>query len=96
MYGDSGIERFYASAPARGLAQPEAAIEADVTADGKRTLTLRVRSGRAAPKVLVAVEGVTVEQASIEGRAISGLPAKQWQFDLFGLPATGSALRLTV
>lgn len=96
VYGDSGIERFYASAPARGLAQPEAAIEADVTADGKRTLTLRVRSGRAAPKVLVAVEGVTVEQASIEGRSIGGLPAKQWQFDLFGLPAAGSALRLTV
>lgn len=96
VYGDSGIERFYASAPARGLPQPTASVENDAVVDGKRTLTLRIRSGRAAPKMLVGIEGVAVEQASYQGRELGGLPAKQWQFDLFGMPADGGLLRLTV
>jgi hypothetical protein len=96
VFGHTNAERYFASAPGRGLARPTAEVLGDVVADGKRTLTLRLKSARQAPKVTVRVEGADVLQSGFEDRALGGTTPANWQLDVFGVPDGGNVLRITV
>ena len=47
-------------------------------------------------KISVGVEGTEVLASSFEGRILEGMPAEQWQLDIYGVPAGGNLLKLTV
>ena len=96
VFGPTKIHRFYASTSGRRLAAPTAEFVDDVLADGKRTLTLRIKSQRDVAKISVGVEGTEVLASSFEGRILEGMPAEQWQLDIYGVPAGGNLLKLTV
>lgn len=96
VFGETGAQRYYASTGGRGLAAPRADMIDDVVADGKRTVTLRIRSARPAAKMSIGVEGADVLGASFEGHALDGIPPARWQFEVFAVPAEGNLLKLVL
>jgi hypothetical protein len=85
-------------APAIRFETPSVDELSDVTANGLRTVTLRVRPSRTAAALRVFfVDAVPLVAASIDGRAIeeTNLPIARWGATYLAPPAGGFELRLT-
>lgn len=89
-------------APPSQLAPPSIELLGDATADGVRTLRLRVTSPRQAPVMTVYMDSeVHVRGASVDGRKIDdGEPAApsedqpRWRLNYYGFPKQGVELTL--
>ena len=66
----SGVSVLSASAPVADLPAPSADLVSDLFADGVRTLTLRVRSERSAPWMILTPDAsmATIEAMGVDGR----------------------------
>lgn len=96
IFGDARISVWHEAAPSLNLPAPTAEVVSDVLADGKRNLTLRVKSPRRAETIAVRVEAAEVFGASFDGRELDGINPKRWRFDIHGVAEQGHLLRLTV
>ena len=96
IFGDANLSVWHAAIPSLGLPAPRADVISDLVADGKRSLTLRIKSPRHAERMSVKVEAAEVSGASFDGRELVGINGKRWRFDIVGVADQGHLLRLTV
>jgi putative ATP-binding cassette transporter len=94
-----------ADAPAVSLAPPVMEVLEDRTANGERTVRIRIRSQRQAPELFVSTaSGDQVREARLDGKVLGGLESmpkvlrdrKLWGFDYVGLPKEGIELVLRI
>lgn len=91
-----------AQAPSAALALPSVAVLDDQTADGTRSLKLRLTSGRQAPNIFLGLDaGTSVVSAEVNGKPFEGVGAgpsaahpAPWVFSYYNLPAEGVELVL--
>lgn len=94
-----------ADAPTMGLPAPVMEVLEDSTANGERTVKIRIRSQRQAPELFVSTAaGDQIREARLDGKALGGFESmpkvlrdrKLWGFDYVGLPKEGIELVLRI
>ena len=86
-----------AEAPALPAAAPDVKVVSDTTANGIRTLNLRISSARRAPCVIVSVnEETTVRAFVLDGKRHDQHPKDGWRMRLFAVPPEGINLVLEI
>lgn len=84
-------------APVAQLAAPEMSVVEDKTADGVRTIKLRLSSPRQAGLVAVYVDsGAQVLNASVNKTTVSDEPNERWGIQIGGFPKEGVELQMQV
>ena len=68
-----------------GLPAPQMTVVEDRREGSKRMLTLEVKSLRAAPSFLLALEGTTVLTSTINGRSLGETPRAAWGMRVSGM-----------
>jgi hypothetical protein len=103
FFGEDGVFKRAAAAATREVPGPEVALVGDAAADGRRELTVRVRSRRGAPWLHVFVETGKVIGAAVDGTAFEkraggdGLAeGAVWGFRHIGAGDEGFELKLVV
>jgi len=99
----AGIPGFLNSAaPVIDLPAPQAALVANVPAEGGRTVTFHVKPARGGDALSVWVNGVPTLDAAIDGRRITEPSAPRaaddtaWSLDYLNAPAAGATITLTL
>jgi hypothetical protein len=86
VFGKSHREFWVGTAPVlEAVHAPELEVTSDIATAGDRKLMLRVRSDRAAPHLVLRLEGVTVKQASIDGESIDAVGGDNWRLDAYAM-----------
>jgi hypothetical protein len=102
FFGEDGVFKRAAAAATREVPGPEVALVGDAAADGRRDLTVRVRSRRGAPWLHVFVETGKVIGAAVDGRAIDegagggAVEGAVWGFRHIGAGDEGFELKIVV
>jgi hypothetical protein len=103
FFGEDGVFKRAAAAATREVPGPEVALVGDAAADGRRELTVRVRSRRGAPWLHVFVETGKVVGAAVDGTAFEeksgdadAAEGAVWGFRHIGAGDDGFELKLVV
>jgi len=95
----AGTALWHGPAPAADLRPPEVTVARDVTENGQRKVTLRLRSQRDAPTLGLWIDGAsaTIRSATVAGRSVpTDRPLGKWSFcfRFFGASADGVEVQL--
>ncbi|HSD47361.1 MAG TPA: M28 family peptidase [Pyrinomonadaceae bacterium] len=96
-YGRKSREYTFSAAAVAQLPAPQLTVVEDKTADGIRTLKMRLVSPREAGLIAVYVDSVAqVLSASVNNTSITDEPKNQWGVQIEGIPKEGVELQMQV
>lgn len=96
LFGRSGARLWVADAAPQTIAAPVVKVVSDRSDGMVRYLAMEVSSPRAAPRIALAVDGVPVVTATVEGQALLAAPRTAWRASLQGFGAAPVHVHLTV
>ena len=92
LFGAEAPSYWTGAAAALAQAAPELTLMSDRSDAVARHIVLRIRSARGAARMRLYVDGIAVQAATLQGRALLRAPSKHWRMETVGV--SDQALRL--
>jgi hypothetical protein len=96
IFGGAPLKLWSADAPILSLSPPEIETLDDSTSDGKRTLTIKIKSARHTPKLNMTIEGIEILASKVAGLAYTSAPQTNWRLKAYGLNDEDLVIEITV
>ncbi len=87
VFGQTAAPQWLASAPAFGIEAPRIEVAADQLSGNTRAVTLAITSTRRAPRMDIAVDGVKVLRAHVQGKPYLPKSGENWKLQSYGMQA---------
>lgn len=96
LFGSTGAPLWVAEAAPQTIAAPVVTVASDQASGLLRKLVLVIHSPRAAPRISLAVDGIPVLGATVDGQVLLAEPHARWRAGLQGFGADPVRIALTL
>jgi hypothetical protein len=96
VFGPTARPIWARTTPAQFTTAPDIDVVSDRSEGGLRHLALSVRSPRHAARMVIAVDGAPVQEATVQGQAYTGKETAGWRVETFGMGDDPVRVALTV